>query len=241
MFLCGMIQQLRDVAKGASVAIIGSGATATDYKGKEDLAIAVNGGILNTGPIQYFMAGDRQAATRQWWMSSLDKKSAARILSSYLAPFDQLCYPDEAVRKRLQEQLSTYSLEQVVSAKDLDKASSYVHYVPDCKPEKPHLFFRFGGFGLKYVTRIRPGQEYAFWGGTIAAIALQAALVMGARDIHLYGCTFSNPNGTAYFYDCPCNEQGMINEEQRRIMQATMEKVRDYGRKVLVHGKSRLT
>ena len=121
-----------------------------------------------------------------------------------------------------------------------NKKYPYTLYVPNIKPSPPHDFFKFGGFGEKFVKSISPKQQVMYWGGTIAAIALQLCLVMGCKEINIYGCGFNNDNGVNYHYDCSEEHKGATNDEQRKIMQATINKIREFNVDINICGESRL-
>lgn len=226
-----MIHELRGKYKGANIAVLGSGPTVNMYKEKEDLAIAVNGAALIDRKYDIFMAGDFTSPTMEWW----ETEASQRIMSSYISVFDPFMYPDKGTRTRLQDELDSHI------AENKDEKYPYVGYYPQTRPKKPHLFFRFGGFGKEYVDFVSPNQVVMYWGGTISAIALQASLVMGCESINIYGCGFNNQSGTNYHYDCPEGQGGSISDEQIRIMQATLDKVRSYGVHVKVHGESNIS
>jgi hypothetical protein len=226
-----MIQKFRDNYRNARVAILGSGPSINLYKGLEDVSIAVNGASFLDKEYHFFMSGDVKAHDRGWWLASDNKNNhVIRVVSSYVAPFDPVLYPDYNVRNLLEEELRMFI--------NLHKNEKYpyAHYFPSLSPEDPHIFFKFGGKGREFVERISPEQEVIYWGGTIAAIALQFSLIIGSNDIHIYGCGFDNFSGDNYYYSG--NQKGSINLEQRNIMQLTVDKVRDLGIKVNIHGES---
>ena len=111
----------------------------------------------------------------------------------------------------------------------------HVTYVPQAGPAAPHRFFRFGGFGIEYVDRISPDQQVMYWGGTISAIGIQVAIVMGAECINLYGCSMDKVKQYAHQ-----KTNGFTEESQVQVMQATIDKARTFGVNVGVVGKSRL-
>ncbi len=210
------------------------------YDGKEDIAIAVNGAANTVKKYDVFMSGDRKATSRDWWIVSQQQEEVIRLISSYVAPFDEKLYPQHDDRVLLQERLAQFEQKTIVSQEDsgLKNAHAYVYFVPDKQPVKPHAYFRFGGFGLPFVQDINKEQDALYWGGTIAGIALQTANIMGGKDIHIYGCTFMNATGKNYFYTCSDDQKGSINDEQVMIMQASIDKIRTQGVKITIHGES---
>jgi len=223
-----MIQRYRDSHKGSSIAILGSGPTVELYKAKEDLAIAVNGAAKIERPFDIFMAGDNSSPHMDWFLAA----DTIRMVSSYVSPYDPFLYPDEADRVELQADLGDH-IEHNYAEK-----FPFVRFVPDISPQEPHVYFLFGGMGIGYIKDIKPDQEFMYWGGTISAIALQMAMVMGADDINLYGCGFDNDSGKNYHY--PTEDKGATSLEQRMIMQATIDRIREMGKNINIHGPSRL-
>jgi hypothetical protein len=231
-----MIAGWRDKYRGAEIAVLGSGPTLHLFDQKEDLAIAVNGASGVAEDYDILLAGDVASPKRDWWLKSerLEDRTIVRIVSSYIAPFDPCLYPSEASRKVLQSKL-----EMFIKSRE-GQGIPYVNFVPDLPPEAPHGFFRFGGFGREFVERIGPDQEVMYWGGTISAIAVQFALIAGAAKINIYGCGFDNTSGLNYSYCCPQGQAGGINDSQREIMQATLDRVRSFGLEIKVVGKSNI-
>jgi len=230
-----MIKNLRGRFNGLDIAILGSGTTMDLYEEREDIAIAVNGASLTEKTYHIFLAGDRTSPDMDWWMASEDEEKEvipARIISSDLSPYDPILYPNKEERQRLQEEHKKFI------EGNKGKEYPYVHYAPNIPPEKPHLFFRFGGFGN--IEKISPKQEVMYWGGTISAIALQLSLIVGAKRVNIYGCGFDNVTGTNYCYTCPKDQKGATTEEQRKIMQKTIYKAREKGIKVNIIGESKL-
>lgn len=222
-----MIQNLRNIYKDAEVAILGSGPSVKLYEEKEDIALAVNGAAFLDKKYDIFVAGDKKAPFRDWWLSSDHKSnSVIRIVSSYIAPFDPFLYPDENYRNFIQKDY-----------REFVKFNEYVNFVPNFDPTPPHIFFKFGGFGIGFVNKISPKQTFLYWGGTISAIALQISLILGSKNVHLYGCDINNYSGSNYFYDAG-DQKGFLDHGQKEIMQSTIDKIRDLRVRVNVHGNS---
>jgi len=229
-----MINSLRDKFKGNNMAILGSDPSVSLYEEKEDIAIALNGAALLDKDYNLFLTGDTAAPKREWWLSSGDKNLVTRLVSSYIAPFDPFLYPNEIVRGFLQDELDeTIRLNQ-------DKKYPYTSYIPSVKPSDGHFYFKFGGKGKEFVDNISPEQKEFFWGGTISAIALQISLVMGFKEINLYGCGFNNFEGSNYFYNCSEDQKGKIKLDQIEIMQLTVDKIRTFGVEVNIIGESKI-
>lgn len=231
-----MLKELRNAYKKSSIAIIGSGPSAKDFSENEDLAIVVNGAAVISKKYDIFIAGDKQAPSRDWWLSTENQENHANILrlvSSYIAPFDPILYPDDEIRTKLQEKYSVH----ILNSKE---KYGYTSFVPDVKP-KQHKFFKFGGLGLEHISKINPNQELMYWGGTISAIALQLGLILGAKEINLYGCGFNNDSGTNYVYSCTPEQKGKTSTVQRVIMQETINHIYvNFNVDINVVGNSRL-
>jgi len=232
-----VIQKIRDAYKNARVAILCPGPSVNEFGEKEDLAIAVNGAAFVSAKYDVFLTAYVKAPERDWWLASQNhsnKKNIVRMVSSYTAPFDPVLFPDEKTRLQLQR-----GLDETVREHEGDKYP-YSSYVPDAEPKEPHLFFNFGGVGEEFISKISADQKEMYWGGTVAAIALQVALISGAERVILYGCQFNNQSGNNYHYKCPREQQGRHIDSQFIIMQKTVDRVRDLGLDVVIHGESAL-
>lgn len=158
-----MIQTLKNRHENKTIAIIGSGETALQYKGEEDISIALNGAIQLEQRIDYSMMFDTSLFRAGFFNI---RPEIPRIMGCGLAPLSPLLYqglPDEKIRKI--------------------KGSSVTEFdYPDPKP--PHVYF-------KYITRQAPvfDKEMTCLSsvGNIAIPALETAIIMGASEIHIYG------------------------------------------------------
>jgi hypothetical protein len=225
-----VISKLKSLYNDSRIAILGSGPSVSLYEEKEDIAIAVNGASFLNKKYNFFVAGDVRAPHRNWWLASGEHSNLiTRVVSSYIAPFDSFLFPNKSQRTKLEEDYYKFV-----------ENNQYIHFVPDLSPVPPHLYFKFGGFGIDFVDKISSDQISLYWGGTISAIALQIALIMGGKDIHIYGCGFNNTSGVNYHYNCSIKQRGWIEKEQLQIMQLTIEKIRSFGIKIKVHGKSNI-
>ncbi|MGE0793616.1 MAG: hypothetical protein AB7V77_05560 [Candidatus Woesearchaeota archaeon] len=228
-----MIQErFKDIFINKSVAILGAGPSLKLHSNKEDITIVVNGASSCVERYDIFMAGDVNSPKRDWWIKSLKNENQTRIVSSYIAPFDTMMYPNEEIRNYFQREITKFMLQ------NNSNPIHYVNFKPSIKPKKPHAFFTFGGMGEDIVEKISPEQDVMYWGGTISAIALQLALISGSKDIHVYGCGFNNGSGNNYSYSCPIGQEGKTTDKQAKIMQMTIDKIRKYGVKIKIHGES---
>ena len=231
-----MITKLKGVGINSTIAIIGSGPNANLFQEKEDISIALNGACQLNKNFTYALVADFNAPKRDWW-DHLTKKSdqeITQLVSSYIAPFNKKLYTDKNIRKYLQNQL-----EKHIKNHEKEKYP-YTGYFPNLYPKNPHLFFKYGGIGLDTLTKISRDQEKIYWGGTIAAIGLQVANIMGSKEINIYGCPFYNGTGINYFYSCKSEQSGKINNEQLQIMQFTINHLRKNNTKITIIGESRL-
>lgn len=225
-----MIDLLRGEFRDKSVAIIGGGPTADLYSGKEDHAIACNGGCMIDRDYDYFLAADIKAPQREWWNES--HGAVTRIIASYLAPFDQQLYPNPADRLRLLSEL-----DKIVEM-HWDTENPHLLFQPRISPSCPHIIFANGGFDDG--SRTLPSSSRLYTGGTVAAMALQAGVIGMAEQINIYGCGFNNDSGENYYYRAAKDESGMTSLQQRLVMQNNIDKARRMNIDVRVLGESRL-
>jgi len=224
------IDKYRGIHKGTRIAILGSSPTLELYKNEEDIAIAVNGSTLfldEKDRVDYFICGDKDSPTRQWFLSS-ERFNATRIVASFVLPFDSIIIPEREERKELQQKLEEFY-----------------------KTGKHHIYFTLDDYilnskhGFFYYTRpwnhnISKRQKRFSKSSTIAGVAAQMALIMGAREIHLYGCSFRDINGNHYCYDSK-GEPGEIKFWQPVVMDFILyQMVKKYDIKIYAHGPTTL-
>ncbi|MFH1275784.1 MAG: hypothetical protein ABIH82_01605, partial [Candidatus Woesearchaeota archaeon] len=92
---------------------------------------------------------------------------------------------------------------------------------------------------------IKKEQDELYAGGTSAGLAVQIAHIMGAKEIHLYGCSFDNDarvpyGGERYFYHPKEGEKGHTDKGQRIFLDAIIEVIKSQGTEVFAHGQTRL-
>ncbi|MCB9362572.1 hypothetical protein H6504_03985 [Candidatus Woesearchaeota archaeon] len=233
-----MIQRLRDVARGKSVAILGSAPSVELYRSLEDLTIAVNGASQLDAKIDYFLSGHQSAHTRTWFPHDM-----TLILNSMSAVYSKHLY-DDAVRETLVD-----AYEASLQTSGLEDAAGFVYNhlfrgLPP--PREPHTFFYFEEPTTSLEDAVHPAQQDLFGGGTSACLSLQTAQIMGAREIHLYGCSFDNHDGDQYlggnyFYEAKPGERGITNADQRHFMDRVIDIIQMRGLPVYIHGPSKLS
>ncbi len=227
-----MIDELYNKHARSAIAVIGSSRSASLYKSREDIAIAVNGASLLEAKIDYSLSGHPSAHLKSWFK----QMKGAKILNSTSAAYSKDLYPEEKQRSEIQK---TY--ESSLKTRSLVLWEEYFVYNPHFeglpKPSHPHMFFSY--YGLNESARISREQKKLHLEGTSSCQALQAAFIMGASEIHLYGCAFEN-NGKDYFYNTSNGEKGHINEKQMRFMDFAIEEIMKQGTNVFVHGNTNL-
>lgn len=211
------LDSIRAKHRGDTIAILGSGPSLASFTGAQSIAIAVNGAAFSKIPYHYFVCGDALSPQRSWFLAST-MYDATRIVSSFVAPHDPLLFPAVEVRRRLQRQ----------TAFDL------YEYEPDAMPTPPHLWFQYESAPISRFDQLSfdASATRLFHGATITGVALQLAVIMGAKEIHLYGCDFSNRTGFDYLL--PTTERGGVSTElQRRSFQKLVDAAQRRGVRVI--------
>lgn len=223
------INKYRRIHEGSSIAVLGSSPTLQLYKGNEDIAIAVNGALMGLRAdlhVEYFMAGDKESHLRQWFLSS-EEYAATRIVSSFVLPHDPVIIPDETERARLQRLLQEH----------IETNMHHIDFtLDDYVLNSRHGFFRYN---RPWEQKISPNQEWFTKSSTISGVAAQMALVMGAKEIHLYGCSFGDVEGKHYSYDSR-GEPGMIKPWQPINMDFLLMQIIRQDIQVYSHGPTHL-
>ncbi len=220
------IELLKGKHSGESIAVLGSSPTIDLYRGEEDVSIAVNGSVLcdSVREADYFLCGDRKSNKRSWFEPSF-KIARHRVVPTFVAPYDPAVIPDSKVRRVLVEALHA--------------AEHYKQFVHDSlQPAPGHTIFQYAPF-LREPT-ISPSQTHLCSGGTIAGVATQLAFLMGAREIHLYGCSFGTPPGQPHYGYDNKGEAGGIRRHHLSNMNDMISQIISQGTKVYSHGWSSL-
>lgn len=225
----GTIDKFRRIHNGAKIAVLGSSPTLGLYKGEEDISIAVNGAVLfldNSSKIDYFMCGDKESYKRRWFLSSKEF-DATRIVSSFVLPYDKIIIPNPQERKTLQEKLNKF----------YEDGGHHIDFTLDNYIlNSRHGFFYYS---RPWNQKISRRQNKLSKSSTIAGVASQMAFIMGASEIHLYGCSFSDVDGKHYCYD-PKEDHGEIKWWQPTTMDFTLSQIVRLGTKVYSHGPTNL-
>lgn len=161
--------------------MLGSGTSLALWRGKEDVAIAVNGAANVKLPYQYFMCGDGRSPQRDWFRASEGR--ATRLIAAFLTPYDPILYPSGTSRLILKACL---------------KFSERYAFTPPLRPRSQHAWFRYEPRPIAAHDDLILTREPRplLHGATISGVALQVALVMGAAEIALYGCDLDGPEST---------------------------------------------
>jgi hypothetical protein len=231
-----LIRQLKNKHFDEPIAILGSGPSLELYCGDPVTAIAVNGGADATRPYSYFMCGDINSPTRDWFLSS-KVCGATRIIASFLAPSDPILYPDPVDREKILAKSTVHKYPYLGHRK-----LEYYSFRPVVKPKSPHLYYRYNGLG----NTNEPGRlSGGFWrreprfyrGATISGVAVQLAEYMGCREIHLFGVDMNNFDGSTYLN--PQNNIGKTRDNQIEKLRALTTKIRALGVSITFHGENR--
>jgi hypothetical protein len=209
-----MIKALHGIHKGETIAVVGSGPTAIEFK-NQHLSIGVNGAAKLGKRFDYFMCGDARSSAFDWF--NIDC-SRVRVIAKLTAAPDKILYPIDLFQdiKRT----------AVITAKQ-----SSVKLPP---PVEPHLTFMYRWYKS---DRLKSDMNYLMFGGTISCCAVQLAYLMGATKIVLYGCGF-NSVGRHYFYHTP--RPGSISASQRAVMNAVISEIRKRGVQFQIVGETTL-
>jgi hypothetical protein len=231
-----MIEELVDLHKGARIAVLGSGPSLRLFTGQQPVAIAVNGAAFHRAAYQYFVCGDIQSPLQDWFYASRDRKEVKRVIASFLTSVDRELYDDEA-RRRVQEAVAP----AVFAAAENRSQKPLYDFIPPERPRNGHLWFR-------YAVDPLPADREAFLasmrdrrllhGGTIAGVAVQLAYLMGASEVHLWGCSMDNDSGGNY---ADPRSNGRTTDAQRRNLASLLRLLKDLGISIEIHGPSRLT
>lgn len=235
------IESLFDKFRGSSIAVLGSGPTLLEHSSeiqKSDIVIACNGslmGIDTKTPIDYFVCVDKASPIRQWFYRTnifLNKKNfpVIRVLPPYILAFDEVALPHEVSRRSLQRQLSQFE-------KTLLDEEDYSEF----KPSIPYKHLNGITYNLDNWDPELESKGITSGKGTITGFASQLAFKMGADEIRLFGCGFSNSDGRTYAYDNR-SEPGITTNRQAQnmdnILQVLMQRRR--GLRVVSYGKTAL-
>ncbi len=193
-----------------------------------DCSIAVNGGVNLPQRFNYFMASDHLAPNRSWFNRD---NAEVRLIAAGIATFDNFLYPAETFSpKSFTREILPYQFQRT---RDLPQ------------PAYPHqLFYELPP--NRYRNRFPERDQFTglYAGATISGFAVQIAYLLGAAELHLFGCSFGsvrNDNGVRhYFYSAPRNQCGRILERHRRTMNQYLSILRLNGVEVVAHGPTAL-
>jgi hypothetical protein len=216
-----MIKSLHNLYKGATIAVVGSGPTATNYtQGKVDVSIGVNGAAKfcsnpRADKFDYFMCGDVKSSTFDWFNIVC---SRVRVIAKLTAAPDKILYPDALFPNIKRDAVPTAKQNSII--------------LP--LPIKPHLTFIYKWWK---PDRLKNDMNYLMFGGTISCCAVQLAYIMGAAKIVLYGCSFTS-TGNHYFYYT--RRPGTISDSQRAVMSMVISEIKKRGVKIEAVGHTML-
>jgi hypothetical protein len=216
-----MIKSLYNIHKGATIAVVGSGPTATSYThNKVDVSIGVNGAAKfyshpGAAKFDYFMCGDVKSSTFDWFSIAC---SRVRVIAKLTAASDKILYPDRLFPDIKRDAVPTAKQNSVI--------------LPP--PVKPHLTFMYKWWK---PDRLKRDMNYLMFGGTISCCAVQLAYIMGAAKIVLYGCSFTS-TGNHYFYHT--RRPGTISDSQRTVMSTVVGEIKKRGIRIEIVGHTTL-
>lgn len=235
-----MIEKIKNIHKGKSIAVLGSSPSVELYNQKEDFAIGVNGAGELLSINDYFLSGDEQAHQRLWFKELSNDITC--ILRAHSAIYVDRFYPNQESSQSIKEyetHMDNFPNEVITRSDGFRFLPSwqntfmfdFLKEVPD--PVSSHLIIR----NISREEIIGRNQKYLNTGGTSAAMAMQTAYLMGAKEIHLYGVEFSNPSGNNYFNN---KSLGLTTDSQRKNMDEMIFQTKNAGVKVYSHGPTNL-
>ena len=117
----------------------------------------------------------------------------------------------------------------------------FYDFRPRATPAPGHGWFRYAqsSFPCAEGDFARAlGEGRLLHGATISGVAMQVALLMGASEIHLYGCSMDNDAGDNYLH---AGSRGRTTPSQRASLANLLDVIRGSGTRVLVHGGASLS
>jgi len=214
-----MLDRLRRRHCGDTVSIVASGPSADLFKDGA-VTIGVNGAAFLKHKFDYFLCGDKNSYTKDWF--SIDC-SYVRVIARLVASMDRILYPDDKFP----------SLERLAVPQHEQRR---IKHLPE--PVPPHLTYKYLWYGK---GRLNEDVNFLMFSGTISCCAVQLAYIMGAKKIELYGCDFHHSRRSHYFYESKQGQVGRVRPSQREIMDKMLKEVMDKGVKVSIFGQTRLT
>jgi len=213
------------------MAVLGSGPTLGAFAGREPVAIAVNGAAACDVPYQYFICGDLASPQREWFYASR-RHRARRFVASFLAPSDAVLFPSALLRWRLRCE----RLPRSVRARARRSPAPLYDYRPSAAPTPGHGWFQycrdeFPTDEQELHRHLR--AERLVHGASIAGVAVQLAYLMGAAEIHLYGCAMDNDQGDNYFRP---GSRGQTTPLQRANFSQLLAWIAAAGVRLVPHG-----
>lgn len=241
-----MIERLKNTKKDQVIAIAASGPSVMEYDIHEHdylIGVKMAGKLLKKGDL--FLSADEKTHTRSWF-KKLDP-SLNKVMRAESAIYLEEFYPNIKIRNLLcneYEALRDRMPNTIIELKDGYKKVYPGHnpYLDDFLENLPPCDTNH--FMINRMVQGEPignNQKILNWGGTSSCVALQLAIIMGAREVHLYGVEFSNDKGNNYFNKLDKNEAGYTTEGQKifmdNIVYYTAKKL---GIKVYSHGYTNL-
>jgi hypothetical protein len=147
-----------------------------------------------------------------------------------VAPYDPSVLPNELERNGLQKILEKDEHHQNAGGGNIEFSPEYM------QAAEPHGIFDYADI---WEEEIKPEQKKLCRGGTITGVAAQMAMIMGAKELHLYGCSFGDTGNGHYGYDHKGEPGGILNTHPV-VMDYILSKIRDYGVDIYAHGPTNL-
>jgi len=215
-----MLDRLRKKHSGDIVSVAASGPSADLFKKGADITIGVNGAAFLDHKFDYFLCGDKNSYTKDWFTVEC---SYVRVIARLVASMDIILYPEKKFPNL--ERLAVPQHEQ-----------RKVRHVPEPIPQ--HLIYSYKWYA---EGRLAEDMDFLMFGGTISCCAVQLAYIMGAKEVELYGCDFHHSRRSHYFYNAGPGQVGRVRPSQCEVMDKLLKEVRDRGVRVSMFGPSRLT
>lgn len=209
-----ILKDMQGIYDRKSIAILGPGPSAALYKGKEDVTIAVNGGVQLLGDEGYFLSMYKAIQFRSFFRKVSSK--IIHILRPHSAIYSKVFY-NKSDRQHF-IQINNEYMEQHPEQTQLFNGNRFVskeyefmpHFLDELPGHHLHLLVR----RVQDNIKISRDQSMLTQQGSSSSTAIQLAFIMGAEQIHLYGVGFtyneasSDKEKSQYFYTPPASESG---------------------------------
>lgn len=241
------LDKIMNIHQGARIAIFGSGPSLEDAVNNSDsydIGIAVNSAVRKSGiKINYFLSNHAYAHSEErGWQNILGNYPEITILmNSSSAPYWELLYSNLEKRKELQKfhqdflknDKRTHPLND--GAYDDGKLINDYFFINE-NPNPPHIVYN--KIPISTIEgNLLDEKDKIINGASSAGAAIHMAILMGAKELVLFGVQMTNNDGGNY--DLPHNiaEKGRSSDKQRINLDRLFSEVYNIGIPITVYGK----